>query len=55
VVPRWRLARLDQQNAPDHLRAALGILKPLAAAKRLDANRQKWIPQIESELAALKK
>jgi|CXWL01.1.fsa_nt_gi hypothetical protein len=35
------------------LTAALGILKPLAAANRLDAMRLNWIPGIEADLAAL--
>jgi hypothetical protein len=35
--------------------AALGILKPLATADRLDANRRGRIAQIEAQLAAPKK
>jgi tetratricopeptide (TPR) repeat protein len=53
VVPRWRLGSLDPNNGRKHLQAALDILNPLAAANRLDANRVKWIPRIEAELAAL--
>jgi tetratricopeptide (TPR) repeat protein len=55
VVPRWRLASLDPLKGRDHLRAALAILKPLAETNRLDANRLKWIPQMEAQLANLEK
>ena len=54
VVPRWRLAALDPPRARVRLEAALAILRPLAEANRLDANRLEWIPAIEGELAALK-
>ncbi len=54
VVPHWRLATLDPAKSKGHLRAALAILKPLAAANRLDANRLGWIPKIEAQLATLK-
>jgi tetratricopeptide (TPR) repeat protein len=54
VVPRWRLSRLDPAHARRHLEGALAILKPLAAAGRLDVNREKWVPQMEAELARLK-
>ncbi len=54
VVPHFYLADLDPAKARGHLQAALAILKPLAAANRLDAMRIKWIPQIEAQLAALK-
>jgi hypothetical protein len=50
-VPHLRLASLDPQKSRDHLRAALAILKPLAEANRLDANRLKWIPQIKAQLS----
>ena len=53
VVPRWRLAGLDPANARRHLEAALAILKPLAAANRLDANRLTWIGRMEKELSEL--
>ena len=53
VIPRWRLSRLDPENARRHLEAALAILKPLAAANRLDANRLTWIGQMENELSEL--
>jgi hypothetical protein len=53
AYPHWRLADLDPPNARAHLQAALDILRPLAAANRLDANRLTWIPQIEAALAAL--
>jgi hypothetical protein len=53
VVPRWRLASLDPASAVDYLRAALAILRPLAAADRLDTQRLNWIPRIEAQLAAL--
>ena len=53
VIPHWRLATLDPANARAHLTIALGILKPLAEAKQLDATRATWIPKIESELASL--
>ena len=53
VVPRWRLAALDPPRARAHLEAALAILRPLAEANRLDANRLKWISRIEAQLAAL--
>ena len=55
VVPRWQLAGLDPRRARGHLVAALAILKPLAATNRLDANRLKWIPAMEAQLAALEK
>ena len=55
VWPRRQLAGLDPDRARDHLRAALAILKPLAQANRLDANRLTWIPQMEAQLAALEK
>lgn len=55
AYPRWRLGSLDPANGADHLRAALAILEPLAAADWLDAKRLAWIPQIEAELAALEK
>jgi hypothetical protein len=54
VVPHWRLAGLDPPNGANHLRAALAILRPLADADRLDANRLNWIPQIEAQLASAK-
>jgi hypothetical protein len=50
-VPHLRLVNLDPGNASDHLKAALAILKPLAESNRLDANRMKWIPRIEMQLA----
>ncbi len=53
VVSRWQLSRIDLANARRHLDDALAILKPLAHANRLDANRLKWIKQMETELAAL--
>ena len=53
VVPRLGLARLDPAHARMHLTQALAILKPLAAANRLDVKRQSWIPDIEARLAAL--
>jgi len=52
VVPHLRLAELDASSRRDHLETALAILKPLAEANRLDANRLTWIPQIEDRLAA---
>jgi tetratricopeptide (TPR) repeat protein len=54
VVPRLRLAGLDPPKARSYLEGALAILKPLADANRLDANRLNWIPEIEAQLAALK-
>ncbi len=57
VVPHWRLATLERENAPDkartHLQAALAVLEPLAAADHLDAMRRAWIDQIKAQLAAL--
>ncbi|MGE0023204.1 MAG: tetratricopeptide repeat protein [Hyphomicrobium sp.] len=53
VAPRWRLAQLDPEHAVEHLRAALAVLKPLEAEQRLDATRQTWIPEIESQLAGI--
>lgn len=52
VVPRWRLADLDPEQAETHLRTSLEILRPLAAEDRLDADRAAWIPQLESQLAS---
>ena len=53
VLPLWRLGRLKAKGGRQDLEAALAILKPLAEADRLDANRRGWIPLIEAELAAL--
>ena len=55
VVPLWQLADLDPGKARAYLTRALGILKPLAQANRLDADRLTWIPAIEAQLAALKR
>lgn len=52
VLPLARLAYLEPEAAHRHLARALGILKPLAAAGRLDAMRVGWIPIIEAQLAA---
>jgi tetratricopeptide (TPR) repeat protein len=51
VVPLWRLGRLKggQEGRVD-LEAALKILKQLAGAGRLDANRSSWIEEIQNEL-----
>ena len=53
VVPLWRLGSLGGPDARRHLNEALSILRPLAAADRLDANRKSWIPQLEKMLADL--
>jgi len=55
VVPLLRLGGLKGPAGRADLEAALAILKPLAAANRLDANRRGWIPQLEAEIAALSK
>ena len=54
VVPLWRIGVLKRKQGRNELQEALAILKPLAAADRLDANRRDWIPQIEKQIAALK-
>ncbi len=54
VVPHRRLGALKGPAAGRaHFQAALDILRPLAAANRLDAMRTAWIPEIEAELTAL--
>jgi tetratricopeptide (TPR) repeat protein len=53
VVPHWRLADLDKARAREHLKAALAILEPLAAADRLPPAKREWIPAIRTALAAL--
>ncbi|HMN70867.1 MAG TPA: toll/interleukin-1 receptor domain-containing protein [Rhodoblastus sp.] len=53
VVPLWRLGNLKGAEGRGDLEAALGILRPLAAAGRLDAKRRGWIPTIEADLAKL--
>jgi tetratricopeptide (TPR) repeat protein len=55
VVPLWRLGVLKGKQGRKDLEAALAVLKPLAAANRLDANRRGWITQIEQQIAALGK
>jgi tetratricopeptide (TPR) repeat protein len=55
VVPLWRLGELKGKDGRSDLEAALAILKPLAAANRLDANRRGWIAKIERQIAALEK
>jgi tetratricopeptide (TPR) repeat protein len=55
VVPLWRLGELKGKDGRRDFEAALAILKPLAAADLLDANRRGWIAQIERQLAALEK
>lgn len=46
VVPLWRIGTLRGQSGRGELEKALAILKPLAAADRLDANRRGWIATI---------
>jgi hypothetical protein len=54
LVPLWRLGTLKGKDGRGELEAALAILKPLAAADRLDANRLGWwVVQIESQIAKL--
>ena len=55
VVPLWQLGILKGRDGRRELEAALAILRPLATADRLDANRRGWIAQIEAQLAALEK
>jgi len=52
VVPLWRLGRLRGRKGRADFEAALAILKPLAAADRLDANRRNWIESIQNDVAA---
>src|SRR5262249_38078277 len=40
VVPLWRIGVLKRKQGRNELQEALAILKPLAAADRLDANRR---------------
>ncbi|MBV8870841.1 MAG: tetratricopeptide repeat protein, partial [Acetobacteraceae bacterium] len=53
VVPLWRLGLLKGKDGRADLEVALTILKQLAAANRLDANRRNCIDQIQSNLAKL--
>ena len=53
VVPLWSLGRLEGSAGRPRLGRALGILKELKSADRLDARRSTWIGQIEAQLAAL--
>jgi tetratricopeptide (TPR) repeat protein len=53
VIPLWRLGRLRGGEGRADFEAALAILKPLADADRLDANRRRWIEQIQSEVNGL--
>jgi hypothetical protein len=53
VVPLWRLGKLKAKNGRRDLENALGILKTVAQAGRLDSRRRQWIPVIEAEIAAL--
>ncbi len=55
VVPLWRLGGLKGKDGRHDLEAALAILKPLADADRLDANRREWIALIEDRIAALER
>jgi hypothetical protein len=47
------LSEIDPERRHLHLERALWILKPLAAANRLDTARRRWIAGIETKLAAL--
>ena len=53
VVPLWRIGGLKGAGGRAELEAALAILKPLAAANRLDANRRGWIGQIEAQVSEM--
>ena len=53
VVPLYRLGRLKGRDGRADLEAALAILKQLAKANRLDANRRGWIDQIQDDLGKL--
>ena len=55
VVPLCRIATLKGRAGRKELDDALAILKPLAAADRLDANRRGWIGQIEKQITELEK
>jgi tetratricopeptide (TPR) repeat protein len=55
VVPLLRLGQLRGKEGRKELEAALAILKPLADADRLDANRRGWVATIERQIAALDK
>lgn len=53
VVPLVRIGETLGADGRAELDAALAILRPLAAADRLDHRRKSWIPRIEAALAAL--
>jgi hypothetical protein len=53
VVPLWRLGQLKSKDGRANLEAALGILKELASANRLDARRRAWIDDIQGDLGRL--
>lgn len=53
VVPLWQLGALKGRGGRGELKAALAILKPLAAVNRLDAMRQQWISAIEEQIGGL--
>ncbi|MEZ5910456.1 MAG: hypothetical protein R3D31_16780, partial [Hyphomicrobiaceae bacterium] len=55
VVPLWRIGSLKGKDGKPELEAALAILKPLAAAQRLDAMRIGWISQVEAQIAAIER
>lgn len=55
VGPLWRIGELKGKDGRAELDQALAILKPLAAANRLDANRRGWIKRIEAQISSLNK
>jgi tetratricopeptide (TPR) repeat protein len=55
IAPLASLGKLRGREGRADLQQALDILKQLADADRLDAERRAWIPQFEAALAALDK
>jgi tetratricopeptide (TPR) repeat protein len=53
VEPLWRIGELRGKQGRSDLESALAILKPLAAADRLDAKRRSWIPLIQKQIDEL--
>jgi hypothetical protein len=55
AVPLWGIGTLMGNRGRKELEEALAILKPRPEANKLDANKREWIPEIERQIASLKK
>jgi len=55
AVPLWGIGTLMGNRGGKELEEALAILKPRAETDKLDANKLESIPEIEKQIASLKK